>query len=67
MTDLYTVQLSMQQRIGEDGTVRVWAVDGGLTSDARREEFVFTFIQADEPEDLRDWLRRSLAAVVESI
>jgi hypothetical protein len=66
MTDLYSAYLHIEQRIGHDVRAYV-SLSEGQGSDARFESIALLCIQDEEPEDLRDWMRRALAAIVEAI
>lgn len=67
MNDLYTVQISVQQRIGRDVKVRIYSSIGNSADTDRREDFELSVVQDEEPDDLRDWLRMALAALCEAI
>ena len=66
MEDLFTVTMSVQQRIGQDVKVRVYS-SNGVAPDDRNEDYALVVAQGEQPEDLRDWLRLVLAAVVEAL
>lgn len=66
MEDLFTVSMTVQQRIGQDVKVRVYSANG-VAPDQRTEDYALVVVQGEQPEDLRDWLRLALAAVVEAL